>query len=97
MHTVLEKKVSPAVYKAIEQLDIKALEKFSNAELRPVLPCLARMSLIDPLDLSPDSVDARKTVLRILSGMEVVNHIVALLSVEFHVLETDLKKELQLK
>lgn len=57
------------------------------------MPCLARMSLITSLDQSPGCAQSRKTIFRILSGREVVNAIVGLLSIDFHALEVDVKKE----
>ena len=52
-----------------------------------------RMSLIAPLDQSASCLDARTRVLQVLSRCETVNSIVALLSINFHQLELDVKKE----
>lgn len=42
-------------------------------------------------------VQGRTRVLQVLSRIELVNSIVALLSIDFHKLETDVKKEQQLR
>ena len=56
-----------------------------------------RMSLIAPLDQSTSCLTARTRVLQVLSRCETVNSIVALLSINFHQLELDVKKEQQLR
>ncbi|KAK4288012.1 hypothetical protein Pmani_030992 [Petrolisthes manimaculis] len=89
--------VSPRVFKAIEKSDIDTLACCREEEIRPILPCLVRLSLIAPLDLSAECIAGRKVVLRILSGIEVVNSLVALLSIDFPALEVDVKKEQQLR
>ena len=55
------------------------------------------MSLIAPLDQSTSCLTARTRVLQVLSRCETVNSIVALLSINFHQLELDVKKEQQLR
>ena len=55
------------------------------------------MSLIAPLDQSPQCLAGRARVLQVLSRCETVNSIVALLSINFHELEIDVKKEQQLR
>jgi integrator complex subunit 2 len=61
------------------------------------LPCLVRMGLISPLDTSKKCTSMKVDILTIVSGMELVNSIVALLSIDFHRLETEVKKEQQLR
>lgn len=90
-------RVSPHVFTAIQNVNIKELSKCSQKEIRPILPCLVRMSLITPLDITKECVEARKEVLSILSGIESVNSIIALLSIDFHALEIDVRKEQQLR
>ncbi|EGI69900.1 PREDICTED: integrator complex subunit 2 isoform X1 [Acromyrmex echinatior] len=90
-------RVSPRVFTAIQNVDIKELSLCSHKEIRPILPCLVRMSLISPLDITKDCVEGRKQVLTILSGIESVNSIIALLSIDFHALETDVRQEQQLR
>ena len=89
--------VSSRVFKALQNLDVETLLKCDEEELRAVLPCLARMSLITPLDQSNECAQARRVIFRILSGIELVNSIVGLLSIDFHALEVDVKKEQQLR
>lgn len=92
-----KKSISPAVFTAIQSVDMDKLAKCSETEIRPVLPCLVRMGLISPLDISKQCTDMKVNILTIVSGMELVNSIVALLSIDFHKLETDVKKEQQLR
>lgn len=89
--------VTPRVFTAIQNVDIQELSICSHKEIRPILPCLVRMSLISPLDITKECVEERKQVLTILSGIESVNSIIALLSIDFHALETDVRKEQQLR
>ncbi|XP_022906481.1 integrator complex subunit 2 [Onthophagus taurus] len=92
-----KKDVSPRVFNYIQNLNIKALSRCSEAELRPILPCLVRMSLICPLDISKKCSDEKMDILTIVSGIDVVNSLVALLSLDFHTLEADVRKEQQLR
>lgn len=89
--------VRPDVFQAMQNIDIKSLEKFESQFLRPVLPCLVRTALCASVDKSQSWTKARKDVLKILAGIEDVNSIVALLSIDFHALEQDVKKEQQLR
>lgn len=89
--------VSPRVFKAIQNVDVAELSKCTCKEIRPILPCLVRMSLISPHDITRDCAEGRKEILTLLSGIEHVNSIVALLSIDFHALESDVKKEQQLR
>lgn len=81
----------------MQNIDIKSLERFEPLHLRPVLPCLVRTALCASVDKSPSWTKQKKDVLKILSGIEDVNSIVALLSIDFHALEQDVKKEQQLR
>ncbi|KAF5306212.1 hypothetical protein FQR65_LT18603 [Abscondita terminalis] len=89
--------VSPKVFHAIQNVDIDELAKCSEPEIRPILPCLVRMSLISPLDTSKKCSGQKIDILTIISGIEYVNSIVALLSIDFHALESDVRKEQQLR
>lgn len=90
-------RVLPRIFTAIQNVDIGVLAVCPHKEIRPILPCLVRMSLISPLDVTKECVEQRKQVLSILSGIESVNSIIALLSIDFHALETDVRKEQQLR
>lgn len=85
--------VSPRVFLALQNLDVDNLAECTEEEIRAIMPCLARMSLIIPLDQSPECAQSKRMVFRILSGREIVNSIVGLLSIDFHALEVDVKKE----
>ncbi|KAL1402916.1 hypothetical protein pipiens_019599 [Culex pipiens pipiens] len=89
--------VSSRAFSAIQKLDLGELAQCTVAEIRPLLPCLVRMSLLPALDGTKSWMEARKQILSILAGVEVVNNIVSLLQVSFHELEVDVKKEQQLR
>ncbi|XP_064461086.1 integrator complex subunit 2-like [Ornithodoros turicata] len=89
--------VTPRAYDAIQKVDVDNLSALPEWELRPLLPCLVRMALCSPLDQRKEWSQKKKTVLKILSGIELVNSLVALLSIDFHALEIDVKKEQQLR
>ncbi|GFO32797.1 integrator complex subunit 2 [Plakobranchus ocellatus] len=85
------------VFSAMQRMDTEALSTCSETELRPVLPGLTRMALCGSLDNSENGKLLRKRVLGILSKTEAVNSIVEVLSIDFHALEQDVKKEQQLR
>lgn len=91
------KPVQPHIFKGIKDLDIDVLMKCSADEIRPIIPCLVRMALISPLDVTKYCAEAKKDILTLLSGIDLVNFIVSLLSIEFHALEVDVKKEQQMR
>ena len=88
--------VQPEAFSAIQNVDVDRLSALPESALRPILPCLVRMSLCAPLDSSARWTLERKKILKCLSGVEVVNSLVGLLSIDFHELEQDARKELQL-
>ncbi|XP_054712295.1 integrator complex subunit 2-like [Uloborus diversus] len=87
--------VLPKAFAAIQRVNTDELSQLSETELRPLLPCLVRMALCAPLDQSWEWAQKRKVILQLLSGIEVVNSLVALLSIDFHALEIDVRKEQQ--
>ncbi|KFM65537.1 Integrator complex subunit 2, partial [Stegodyphus mimosarum] len=87
--------VLPKAFAAIQRVNTDDLSKLNESELRPLLPCLVRMALCAPLDQSWEWAQKRKVILQLLSGIEVVNSLVALLSIDFHALEVDVRKEQQ--
>lgn len=89
--------VVPHVFEALENLNIDNLMQCTSEDIRPILPCLVRMALISPLDIPKYCAQAKKDILTLLSGIELVNSMVSLLSIEFHALEHDLKKEQQMR
>ncbi|NP_001025696.1 integrator complex subunit 2 [Xenopus tropicalis] len=89
--------VSPYAFEAMQKVDVVRLAALSDPELRLLLPCLVRMALCAPADQSQKWAQDKKLLLRLLSGVEAVNSIVALLSVDFHALEQDANKEQQLR
>ncbi|XP_030754130.1 integrator complex subunit 2 [Sitophilus oryzae] len=92
-----KKHVNSVVFSAIQNVDMEKLAICSEDDIRPVLPCLVRMGLISPLDTSKKCTNMKVNILTIVSGMELVNSIVALLSIDFHKLEIEVKKEQQLR
>ncbi|XP_038222406.1 integrator complex subunit 2 [Zerene cesonia] len=97
MESMFMKPVQPHVFKALKDVDVETLTKCSSEEIRPIIPCLVRMALISPLDVTRYCAEAKKDILTLLSGIDLVNFIVSLLSIEFHALEVDLKKEQQMR
>ncbi|XP_044738623.1 integrator complex subunit 2 isoform X2 [Chrysoperla carnea] len=93
----MNQKVTARIFKALQNIDVEELSKCSQREIRPILPCLVRMSLISPQDSTRQCSNERKEILTLLSGIELVNSIVALLSIDFHMLEIDVRKEQQLR
>ncbi|CAH0551787.1 unnamed protein product [Brassicogethes aeneus] len=89
--------IDAKVFRAIQNVDMDSLAKCTETEIRPVLPCLVRMGLISPLDMSKRCANMKLSILTIVSGVELVNSIVALLSIDFHKLEADVRKEQQLR
>lgn len=89
--------VSAKPFTAMQNLNIAELSQCSASEIRSLLPSLVRMSLLTPLDNTKSGVESRKRILSLLVGIEVVNNIVSLLQVDYHELETDVKKEQQLR
>jgi len=89
--------VSSYAFEAMQKVDVARLAALSDPELRLLLPCLVRMALCAPADQSQSWAQDKKLILRLLSGVEAVNSIVALLSVDFHALEHDARKEQQLR
>ena len=95
--TYAKRQVSPIVFKALQNLDSDQLALCNEEQLRPILPCLSRMSLINPLDESAECASRRRIIFGKLAAIELVNSIVGLLSIDFHTLEVDVKKEQQLR
>lgn len=89
--------VHPDVFKALLNVDVKSLSKFSAKQIRSMLPCLVRMGLITPVDSTGKCLENRREILTILSSIEAVNLIVSLLSVDFHGLEIDVRHEQNLR
>ncbi|GFR61653.1 integrator complex subunit 2 [Elysia marginata] len=89
--------VKPHVFCAMQRMDTDILSVCTETELRPVLPGLTRMALCASLDASDSGKLLRKKVLGTLSKTEAVNNIVEVLSIDFHALEQDVKKEQQLR
>ena len=94
---VLSEIPTARAFQAIRSVSIGELSLLRDEELRPLLPCLVRMALCSPVDESTKWTEARKEVQKLLSGLEIVNSIVALLSVDFNLLEQDALKEQQLR
>nr|CAB3256441.1 integrator complex subunit 2 [Phallusia mammillata] len=89
--------VEPSIFVMMSNLDIQGLLQLPACKVRPLLPSLVRMSLCTSLDTSTEWQEKRKLLLQLLSGLSAVNDIIALLSVDFHDLEEDARKEQQLR
>ena len=88
---------SSRAFAAIRTSSVQELSKLSKQELRPILPCLARTALCAPLDISDKFRIMRKEIQKMMSGLEAVNSIVSLLSVDFSTVQEDAIKEQQLR
>lgn len=89
--------VSSRAFMAMQNLTIAELKKCDEKELRPLLPCLVRMATLKQLDNTKATIDARAQILSLLVGIVEVNNIVSLLQIDFHEIETDIRKEQQLR
>ncbi|XP_078729997.1 integrator complex subunit 2 isoform X4 [Lampetra fluviatilis] len=85
---------SPRAFEAMVCVDTAALSELTRADLRLLLPCLVRMALCAAADQSVAWAARKRHVLRLLSAVEPVNAVVALLSVDFHALEQEARREL---
>ncbi|XP_061418175.1 integrator complex subunit 2 isoform X1 [Lethenteron reissneri] len=85
---------SPRAFEAMVCVDTAALSELPRADLRLLLPCLVRMALCAAADQSVAWAARKRHVLRLLSAVEPVNAVVALLSVDFHALEQEARREL---
>lgn len=89
--------ISSRAFIAMQNLAIADLAKCNEKELLPLLPCLVRMTILKQLDNTKATIDIRSQILAILVSIEEVNNIVSLLGIDFHELETDVRKEQQLR
>lgn len=90
--------VSARSFSAMQVLNIAELAQYPEREIRPFLPSLTRMALLSPMmENTTFWAEARKQILSILVGVEVVNDIVALLQVNYHEMEIEVRKEQQLR
>lgn len=89
--------VSSRAFMAMQNLTIAELVKCEEKELRPLLPCLVRMATLKQLDNTKTTIDSKSQILSLLVGIVEVNNVAALLQVDFHELETDIRKEQQLR
>ncbi|XP_028396376.1 integrator complex subunit 2-like [Dendronephthya gigantea] len=76
---------------------ISKLQELSDHDFRALLPSLVRMSQCPSLDESSHWQEAKKEIQKLLCGMEIVNSIVGLLSVDFGCLRQDCLKEKQIQ
>ena len=93
----LRKHVDPETFVVMQNVNVDKLFELPVNYMRPILPCLVRMSLCVPLDSSDNWTLKKKKILRSVSGIEVINSLVSLLSIDFHALEQDARKEQQLR
>lgn len=88
---------SQKTFCAIRDLNLDVIEKLDFCQIRPILPSLVRMGWCPSLDTNADWKERRKQIQKMLSGLEVINSVVSLLSFDFHALEMDVRKEQQLR
>lgn len=87
--------IESTVYEAVVNADMKALLEYPLTSIRPFLPCLTRMQFCSSLDKSAIWEEKLKSLMQLLSEMEAVNDIIALLSIDFHALETNARIEIK--
>lgn len=89
--------VSPRAFAAMQHLNITELAKCEPNELRPFLPSLVRMTVLQPIEKTKTSIEIRKLLLSLLVSVEEVNNIANLLQIDYQELESDIRKEQQLR
>ncbi len=89
--------VTVRAFEFMERLDVEGIHSLPDHELRPLLPSLVRMALCVPIDTSNEWMEKKKGILIKLSSTDVANTIVSLLSVDFHALDMDLRKEIAVR
>lgn len=89
--------VSPQVFTAISSLNMDEILKLDESQVRVLLPSFVRIALCRSLDNSSYWVREKKKILEVLSNYEASNLIVTLLSIDFHSLELEVKREQQLR
>ncbi|XP_059612357.1 integrator complex subunit 2 [Phlebotomus argentipes] len=89
--------VTARAFMAMQNLNVGELAKCCLREIRPILPSLVRMTLLQATDNTQEWTEARKQILSILVGIENANNIVSILQINYHELEADIKKEQQLR
>lgn len=89
--------VSSRAFIAMQNLAIAELTKCDEKDLRPFLPCLVRMATLKRSDKTKKANESRALILSLLVSIVEVNNIAALLKIDFHELETDIRKEQQLR
>ena len=87
--------VTPKAFSAIHKINTHELQSLSNEEIRPLLPCLARIAFRYKFEVSPITEIERDTILEIIKKHEDINSIISLLSYDFQAMELDLRKELE--
>ena len=87
--------VTPKAFSAIHKINTHELQSLSNEEIRPLLPCLARIAFRYKFEVSPITEIERNTILEIIKKHEDINSIISLLSYDFQAMELDLRKELE--
>lgn len=92
--------VTPKAFSAIHKINTHELQSLSNEEIRPLLPCLARIAFrykfeVSPMGITPITEIERNTILEIIKKHEEINSIISLLSYDFQAMELDLRKELE--
>jgi integrator complex subunit 2 len=97
IRSVSKRNDSPRVFQALQNLDVDNLAECTEEEIRAVMLCLARISLISPLDQSSECTQTSRMVFQILTSREIVNSVVGLPSIDFHALEVDIKTEQMLR
>ena len=89
--------MNPQIFEYIDSGRLDELGKFSQEQLRPFIPLLARSGLLFPFESIEKTFEVAQSLLYNLLQHEAANNIVSLLSIDYKPLEMDVKKELQLR
>lgn len=88
---------STKCFDLIQTLNFDQLDQLSTKDLRYILPCLVRMCHCDTIDSSRKWLDNRRKLKRILITFSEANDLRQILSIDYVQLESEVKKDLQLR
>lgn len=86
-------RIKPEVYQAIQNIDCEKIHKADRKHIRPLLPCIVRMTVCHPLDLSSSWADKIQDFWQIIYHDENVNGIISILDINYLHLEKDTEAE----
>ncbi|XP_046919631.2 integrator complex subunit 2 [Dermatophagoides farinae] len=88
---------SSKCFDLIQTLNFDQLDQLSSRDIRYILPCLVRMCHCDTIDSSRKWLENRRKLKRILTTFPEANDIRQVLDIDYVQLESEVKKDLQLR